>query len=79
MKYLYDAIVIGGFILVAVLVYLAYRRDAGEAIPPDPKNHCDLHKDMKCTHVDGFLCNVNTCKMLADYKEVKSTEGDLNA
>jgi hypothetical protein len=38
MKYLYDAIVIGGFIVVAVLIYLAYCRDLGELHPQDKED-----------------------------------------
>ena len=71
MKYLYDAIVVGGFLLAAGLLYYFYRRDM-KVRPLDPLKHCDLYKETKkCAHVDGFLCNVDTCSSLKDYREVK--------
>ena len=33
----------------------------------DPVKHCDLYKDEGCSHVDGFLCDFETCSMRLDY------------
>lgn len=30
-------------------------------IAPDPVKHCKVYKEFGCAHVDGPLCNVNTC------------------
>lgn len=30
-------------------------------VPKDPVKHCKIHKTIGCAHVDGFLCNVETC------------------
>jgi len=34
----------------------------------DPVHSCDVHKQIGCSHVDGYLCNVNTCDILSNYK-----------
>ena len=33
----------------------------------DPVKHCDLYKDEGCSHVDGFLCDFETCSMRLEY------------
>lgn len=33
----------------------------------DPVKHCDLYKDEGCAHVDGFLCDFETCSMRLEY------------
>lgn len=33
----------------------------------DPVKHCDLYKDKGCGHVDGYLCDMNTCKERLEY------------
>jgi hypothetical protein len=33
----------------------------------DPVRHCDLYKDEGCAHVDGFLCDFETCSMRLEY------------
>lgn len=30
--------------------------------PKDPLKHCKLYKAEGCAHVDGFLCDVDTCQ-----------------
>ena len=35
----------------------------------DPLKHCEIYKDKTCCHVDGFLCNVDTCQELKDYRK----------
>jgi hypothetical protein len=37
----------------------------------DPVKHCDLYKDEGCAHVDGFLCDYETCEMRLDYHTEK--------
>ncbi len=34
----------------------------------DPLHYCEFHKQVGCTHVDGFLCDVNTCNTRTDYQ-----------
>jgi hypothetical protein len=29
---------------------------------------CKVYKEIGCSHVDGFLCNMNTCSILGEYK-----------
>jgi hypothetical protein len=40
----------------------------------DPVKHCDLYKDEGCAHVDGFLCDMRTCKESLEYREKKIWE-----
>lgn len=42
----------------------------------DPIKHCDLYKDKGCAHVDGFLCNVETCKERQEYMKMYSEQYD---
>lgn len=35
----------------------------------DPVKLCKLYRDHGCAHVDGFLCNMQTCQMCKDYNE----------
>ena len=37
----------------------------------DPVKECKLYKDQSCSHVDGFLCQYNTCQMRKDYESRK--------
>lgn len=33
----------------------------------DPVKHCNLYKEEGCVHVDGTLCDFNTCTMRTDH------------
>ena len=33
----------------------------------DPVKHCTLYKEEGCAHVDGMLCDFNTCSMRVGY------------
>ena len=35
----------------------------------DPTKYCDVFRKEGCCHVDGFLCFVDTCLTLKEYKE----------
>ena len=35
----------------------------------DPLRYCDVYKINRCCHVDGFLCDVDTCSTLKEYKK----------
>ena len=35
----------------------------------DPLSNCEVYKEIGCSHVDGFLCDVKTCSLLKKYKE----------
>ena len=41
----------------------------------DPVKHCKLYKDDGCAHVDGYLCDFETCSMRLDYALRVHTEG----
>ena len=34
----------------------------------DPVKRCSLYKDMKCSHIDGIWCDMETCLILKEYK-----------
>lgn len=36
---------------------------------PDPVLNCEFYRHIGCTHVDGMLCDVNTCSILKEYRE----------
>jgi hypothetical protein len=33
----------------------------------DPVKHCNLYKEDGCAHVDGILCDFDTCSMRVGY------------
>lgn len=39
----------------------------------DPVKYCGLYKYEGCSHVDGFLCDFETCSMRLDYVKRYST------
>jgi len=45
------------------------RHDAIFGRKDDPVKHCDVYKKEGCVHVDGMLCNIKTCEILAKFKE----------
>lgn len=40
-------------------------------IAPDPVKHCPVYREIGCSHVDGFLCDMRDCQILRDYLEGK--------
>lgn len=34
----------------------------------DPVKDCKLYKEQSCSHVDGYLCQYNTCQMRKEYE-----------
>jgi len=38
----------------------------------DPVRQCIVYKSIGCIHVDGFLCDMNTCGMLSNLKEIEN-------
>ncbi len=42
----------------------------------DPMYICDLYKDKGCVHLDGFLCNLETCKELKEYRILKEKRNE---
>ena len=34
----------------------------------DPVQYCEFHRDNNCVHVDGYLCNADTCNTRTDYQ-----------
>lgn len=35
----------------------------------DPVKKCNLYKDIKCSHIDGFLCDFPQCTMEYQYNK----------
>lgn len=35
----------------------------------DPVRHCKVYNEIGCSHVDGYLCNMNTCSILKEYND----------
>ena len=60
--------------LTAIIAFFD-RRAKRLGISPDPVRHCALYKDQKagsCAHVDGFLCDMESCSSLAWYQQQRS-------
>lgn len=34
----------------------------------DPVKHCSVYKEVSCSHVDGILCDFETCDMRLKYE-----------
>ena len=34
----------------------------------DPVRHCEYYKHKGCVHVDGYLCLMNECDILLEYR-----------
>ena len=34
----------------------------------DPVKHCEVYKKEGCSHVDGYLCEPDTCRELSEYR-----------
>jgi hypothetical protein len=43
--------------------------DKGRFVGKDPVRHCAVYKEIGCSHVDGYLCNMSDCSILRDYKK----------
>lgn len=40
----------------------------------DPVKHCPVYKAEGCAHVDGYLCEVETCPIIVEYSGKKCQE-----
>lgn len=40
----------------------------------DPAYNCELHRDAGCAHIDGSLCELETCGIRAAYITGQVTE-----
>ena len=40
----------------------------------DPVKHCDVYKEDGCAHVDGYLCDFETCDIRLKWAEKKIFE-----
>lgn len=38
----------------------------------DPVKNCEVHKEEGCTHVDGYLCEMETCDILENFRKKRS-------
>ena len=43
-------------------------------VHPDPVKHCEVHKEIGCTHVDGYLCDMETCDIRQKFLQKKNFE-----
>ena len=37
----------------------------------DPVRHCKVYKEIGCSHVDGYLCNMSDCSIRREYNREK--------
>jgi hypothetical protein len=44
----------------------------------DPVKHCKLYSDEGCAHVDGFLCDYETCDMRIIYETAKNWAREID-
>ena len=40
----------------------------------DPVKSCNLYRNEGCSHVDGFLCNMETCSCKKRYDEEETND-----
>jgi hypothetical protein len=45
------------------------RNDLVRTLRSDPVKYCELYRNEGCSHVDGLLCEMDTCKERRDYVE----------
>ena len=43
-------------------------QSAVESKLKNPVTCCKVYREIGCSHVDGFLCNMDTCSILGEYK-----------
>ena len=70
-----EIFIVLGVVVILELVWLAIRRKDTS----DPVYHCPVYRDKKngsCAHVDGPLCDMNTCTSLKHYQETKKEDHD---
>jgi hypothetical protein len=47
------------------------RNELVRTLRSDPVKYCELYKDSGCSHVDGMLCEMETCKERLEYVELQ--------
>ena len=45
-----------------------------KAIMSDPVRYCEVYRDIGCTHVDGYLCDMETCDIRRKFLLKKNLE-----
>ena len=45
-----------------------------KAIMSDPVRYCEVYRDIGCTHVDGYLCDMRTCDIRQKFLLEKNFE-----
>jgi len=45
----------------------------------DPVKHCEVYREISCTHVDGYLCDMETCDIREKFLLEKNFEDPLVA
>ncbi len=40
----------------------------------DPVRHCEVYRKEGCSHVDGYLCHMETCDILEKFLQEKNFE-----
>ena len=50
-----------------------------KAIMSDPVRYCEVYRDIGCTHVDGYLCDMETCDIRRKFLLEKNFVDPLGA
>ena len=50
-----------------------------KAIMSDPVRYCEEYRDIGCTHVDGYLCDMETCDIRQKFLLEKNFVDPLGA
>lgn len=55
-----------GFIVIILIAGVIIRIRAKDY---DPVYGCEVHKEIGCSHVDGYLCDFPDCDILKNYRQ----------
>jgi hypothetical protein len=48
-------------VIIMIGVIIIKKKSIDKTIPKDPVKHCKIYRNFGCCHVDGTLCDVDTC------------------
>jgi hypothetical protein len=51
-------------------ILVRMRNELARILRSDPVKYCELYRDSGCSHVDGFLCHLETCEERLEYVEL---------
>lgn len=43
-------------------------------VTKDPLKYCEIYKEQGCSHVDGYLCKVETCEERIEFVKLKENK-----